>query len=112
MKEAVQVGMVLKEKVAEIFINGKNAMAVLDTDEFERHTCGALHSIFVATGGAKVAVTAGRDKFEVPAMRASVHTTTKRRNATVDHLINIFYLSFSGMKSIFNFFIKVCKDSL
>ncbi len=49
MKEAVQEGTVLKKKVAEIIINGKNAMAVLDTDEFERHTGGAFHSIFVAT---------------------------------------------------------------
>ena len=49
MKETVQEGAVLKKKVAEIFINGKNAMAVLDTNEFERHTGGAFHSIFVAT---------------------------------------------------------------
>ena len=49
MKETVQERTVLKEKVAEIFINGKNAMAVLDTNEFERHTGGAFHSIFVAT---------------------------------------------------------------
>ena len=49
MKEAVQERSVLKEEAAEIFINGKNAMAVLDTNEFERHTGGAFHSIFVAT---------------------------------------------------------------
>ena len=35
MKEAVQEGAVLKKKVAEIFINGKNAMAVLDIDELK-----------------------------------------------------------------------------
>ena len=35
-------------QIALMYINGKNAMAVLDIDEFERHTCGALHSIFVA----------------------------------------------------------------
>ena len=45
MKETVQEGTVLKKKVAEIFINGKNAMAVLDIDEFKRHTGGAFHSI-------------------------------------------------------------------
>ena len=49
MEEAVQERTVLKKKGTEIFINGKNAMAVLDTDEFERHTGGTLHSIFVAT---------------------------------------------------------------
>ena len=49
MEEAVQERTVLKEKGTEIFINGKNAMAVLDINEFERHTGGAFHSIFVAT---------------------------------------------------------------
>ena len=44
MKEAVQERTVLKKKGSEIFINGKNAMAVLDIDEFKRHTGGAFHS--------------------------------------------------------------------
>ena len=48
MKETVQERTVLKEKVAETFINSKNTMAVLDTDELERHTGGAFHSIFVS----------------------------------------------------------------
>ena len=112
MKETVQERTVLKEKVTEIFINSKNTMAVLDTDELERHTSGAFHSIFVSAGGTKTAVTAERNEFEVPAVRTSVHGTAKRRITTVDHLIDIFHLSFSGMKSIFNFFIMVCKDSL
>ena len=112
MEEAVQERAVLKEEAAEIFINGKNAMTVLDTNEFERHTGGAFHSIFVATGRAKTAVTAERNEFEVPAVRTIVHGTAKRRITTVDHLIDIFHLSLSGMKSIFNFFIMVCKDSL
>ena len=112
MEEAVQERTVLKKKGTEIFINGKNAMAVLDTDEFERHTGGAFHSVFVATRRAKTAVTAKRNEFEVPAVRTIVHGTAKRRITTVDHLIDIFHLSLSGMKSIFNFFIMVCKDSL
>lgn len=49
MEEAVQEKTVLKKKGTEILINGKNAMAVLDTNEFERHTGGAIHSVFVAT---------------------------------------------------------------
>ena len=83
MKEAFQEGTVLKKKVAEIIINGKNAMAVLDTDEFERHTGGAFHSVFVATRRAKTAVTAKRNEFEVPTMRTTVYGTTKRRITTV-----------------------------
>ena len=57
MEETVQERSVLKEEAAEIFINGKNAMAVLDTNEFERHTGGAFHSIFVPTGRTKASVT-------------------------------------------------------
>lgn len=83
MEEAVQERTVLKEEVAEIFINGKNAMAVLDTDEFERHTGGAFHSIFVAVRRAKTAVTAERNEFEVTAVGASVHGTAKRRITAV-----------------------------
>lgn len=45
MKETVQERTALKKKGSEIFNNGKNAMAVLDIDEFKRHTGGAFHSI-------------------------------------------------------------------
>ena len=55
---------------------------------------------------------AERNKFKFAAMRAGIHGTAKRRIAAVDHLIDIFHLSISGMKSIFNFFIIVRKDFL
>ena len=112
MKETVEEGTILKEEVAEVFINGKNAMAVLNADELKRHTGGAFHSIFVSAGRTKAAVTTKRNKLEITAVGAGVHGAAKRRITAVDHLINIFHLSFSGMKSIFNFFIMVCKDSL
>ena len=78
MEETVQERSVLKEEAAEIFINGKNAMAVLDTNEFERHTGGAFHSIFVPAGGTKTAVTAERNEFEVPTVQTTVHGTAER----------------------------------
>ena len=112
MKETVQERTVLKKKGSEIFINSKNAMAVLDMDKLERHTGGAFHSIFISAGRTKAAVTAKRNKLEVTTVGTTVHGTAKRRITTVDHLIDIFHLSLSGMKSIFNFFIMVCKDSL
>ena len=112
MEEAVQERTVLKKKVTEIIINGKNAMAVMDIDKFESHTGGAIHGIFVAAGRAKAAVTAERNEFEVSTVRTTVHGATKGRITAVDHLIDIFHLGFSGMKSIFNFFLMVCKDSL
>ena len=112
MKETVQERTVLKEKIAEIFIDGKNAVPVLNTNQFKRHTGSALHGIFVSAGRTETAVTAERDKFKVPAVRAVVHCPAKRGIATVDHLIDIIHFSFSGMESIYNFFIMVCKDSL
>ena len=75
-------------------------MTVADIDELKRHTGSALHGIFIATGGTKAAVTAKRDKLEVPTVSAGVHSTAKRRNAAVDHLIDIFHLSISRMESI------------
>ena len=77
MKETVQEGAVLKKKVAEIFINGKNAMAVLDIDEFKRHTGGAFHSIFVSAGRAKAAVTTKSNKLEITTVGAGVHGAAK-----------------------------------
>ena len=77
MKETVEERTVLKEEIAEIFINGKNAMAVLDTDELKRHTGGAFHSVFVSAGRTKAAVTAERNKLEITAVRAGVHSAAK-----------------------------------
>ena len=77
MKEAVEEGTVLKEEVAEVFINGKNAMAVLNTNELKRHTGGAFHSVFVSAGRTKAAVTAERNKLEITAVRAGVHSAAK-----------------------------------
>lgn len=78
VKEAAQEGTVLKEKVTEIFIDGKNAMTVLDINQFKRHTGRALHGIFVPAGSTKAAVTAERDEFKVSAVRAVVHRPARR----------------------------------
>ena len=79
MKETVEEGTILKEEVAEVFINGKNAMAVLNADELKRHTGGAFHSIFVSAGRAKAAVTTKRNKLEITAVggRSTWHRQKK-----------------------------------
>ena len=77
MKEAVQERTVLKKKGSEIFINSKNAMAVLDIDEFKRHTGGAFHSIFISAGRTKAAVTAKWNKLEITTVRAGIHSAAK-----------------------------------
>ena len=77
MKETVQERSVLKEEAAEIFINGKNAMAVLNADELKRHTGGAFHSIFVSAGRAKAAVTTKSNKLEITTVGAGIHGAAK-----------------------------------
>lgn len=75
-------------------------MTMSDSNEFKRHRSRALHSVFISAGRTKTAVAANRDEFKVVAMRTGIHGTTKRRIATMNHFINVFNLSLSGMKSI------------
>ena len=81
---------------------------------FETSLASALAS--EATGCAawvsEAAFAAEGNKFHVVASGAGIHGTAKRRIATIQHFIDIFHLSFSGMEGIFNFFIIVGKDSL
>ena len=112
MEEAVKKRTVIKKKNAEVFINGEDAMSVWNIDKFEGHTGSAFHGIFISTSRTETAVAAERNEFKFATMRAGIHGTAKRRIAAVDHLIDIFHLSISGMKRIFNFFIIVGKDSL
>lgn len=112
MEKTVKERPVKKEKVPELFINGENTVAVLDIKEFKRHRGSTFHGIFIATGGAKAAVAAKRYKFKFTAVRAAKHGAAKRRIAAVKHPVDIFHLRFSGMKSIFNFFVMVFKNIL
>jgi len=112
VKKTVEQRTIIEKEISEIFINGKNAVPMFHIHEFKRHTGSAFHGIFIATGRTKTTVATERNKFPIFTMGADIHSTTKRRITTVDHLINIFHLSLSGMKSIFNYFIVVCKDSL
>ena len=112
MKETVKERAILQEKITEGRINGKNAMTVSDINELKGHRGSAIHGIFITAGRAETAVTAERNKLEISAVGTAIHGTTIRRITTVDHLIDIFHLSRSGMKCIFNFFIVVSKDSL
>ena len=112
MKETVKERAILQEKITEGGINGKNAMTVSDINELKGHRGSAIHGIFITAGRAETAVTAERNKLKISAVGTAIHGTTIRRITTVDHLIDIFHLSLSGMKSIFNYLVIVCKDSL
>ena len=98
--------------MAELGIDGKDAMAVRDINKFKGHGGSAVHGIFISTGRTETAVAAERDKFELPAGRTAVHGPAKGRIPAVDHLINIFHFSFSRVESKYNFFIMVFKNGL
>ena len=112
MKKTMKQSSVLKEKITEIFINREDTVSVADVNEFKRHGSSAIHRILVTTSGAETAVAAKRNELKFSAVWAAIHSTTKRRITTVDHFFYVFHLRRSGMKRIFNFFIKVWKDSL
>ena len=112
MKETVQKRTVIKEKLAEPGINGKDTMPVGDIDELKGHGGSAFHGILVATGGAEAAVTEERDGFQFSAERAAVQGTAERRIATVNHLIDIFHFRIPGADGIYNFFVMVSKNLL
>ena len=108
MKKTVKKGAVMEEKITEIFINREDAVSVLNVNQL----CSTFHGILVTARGTETAVVAKRNGLKISTVWVAVHSTTQRRITTVYHLFDIFYLRSSGMKSIFNFFIIVGKDSL
>lgn len=83
MEETVQERAVLEEKGTEIFINGKDAMAMADIDELKKHRGGAFHSVFITAGRAETAAATERDEFQFAAVGTAVHGTAKGRIAAV-----------------------------
>ena len=56
----------MEKKITEIFINGKDTVAMHNVDQLERHSGSAFHGILVSAGRTEAAVTAERDKFKLP----------------------------------------------
>ena len=112
MEKTMKQSSVLKEKITEIFINCEGAVSVLNVNQFKRHRCSTFHGILVTARGTETAVAAKRNELKFSAVWTAIHRATKRRITTVDHFFDIFHLRRSGMKSIFDFLIIVCKNSL
>ena len=83
MEETVQERAVLEEKGTEIFINGKDAMTMVDIDELKKHRGGAFHGVFISAGRTETAATTERNEFQLAAVGTAVHGTTKGRIAAV-----------------------------
>ena len=89
-EETVQKGAIRKEKRAELFSNGKHTMTVLHMDDLEGHLCCAIDRIHVSARRAEAAMTPERNKLQMSAVTAAIHSPAKGGVATVDHLIHIF----------------------
>ncbi len=112
MEKTVKKRAVFQKESSERFINGKNAVSVLNSYKFKGHRGSAFHGVFCATGGTESTMAAEGNEFQLSAMRTAVHCTTKSWVATVDHLVDIFHLSVSGMERIFDFLVIIFKDFL
>lgn len=112
MEKTMKQRFVLKKKITKIFINREDTVSVRDVNQFKRHGSSTIHRVLVTAGGAETAVTAKRNELKFSTVRTAIHSATKGRITTVDHFFDIFHLRISGMKSIFDFFIIVCKDFL
>ena len=96
-EETVQKGAIRKEKRAELFSNGEYTVTVLHIDDLEGHLCCAIDRIHVSTSGAEAAMTPERNKLQMSAVTAAIHSPAKGGVATVDHLIHIINNRRSGM---------------
>ena len=85
MEEAVEEGAVLKEEIPELFVNGKDTVAVRYIDKLKGHGGNVLHGVGISTGRAKMAVAAEGNEFRLSAMRAAEHCLAKGGISTVNH---------------------------
>ena len=77
MEKAVEEGAVVKEKVAQLLINGEDTVAVGNINEFKRHRGSTFQGIFIAARGTEAAMAAEGDKFKLTAMGAGIHGAAK-----------------------------------
>ena len=112
IKEAVQEVAVFQEIIPQVFVHGKDKVAVFDEDHFKGHVSGPLHGILVATRRAEAALAAERDKFEVPAAWTAIHSTAVGRVTAVYHFFDIFHLTVTWVEGVFDFLVMVNKDLL
>ena len=63
MEEAVKQGAVFQKEITKRVINGEDAVAVWDIDQFKGHRGSTLHGIEISAGRAEAAMAAERNKF-------------------------------------------------
>ena len=90
LEEAVEQVTVLKEKMAQEIVNGKDKMPMCAVDQFEGHSSRPVIRIFSSAGRAKPGMAAKRDELKVTAMWTAIHGPAIGRSAAVDDLFDVF----------------------
>lgn len=98
--------------MSQFFRNSKDAVPVCTPDNLKRHGSGTVNRVLVAAGGTETAFASEGNEFILTAGTAAIHSTTKGRVTTVEHTVNVFHDSGSGVCSIKYFFIMISDDSL
>ena len=112
VEQAVQQGAVFQEIRPEFFGDRKDTMPVVAVDQFTSHGSCPFPGIKVAASRTETGMAAKRDEVEMTALRTAVHGAAEGGVTAVDHLINVFNLRGTGMKSIEYFFIIIAEDFL
>lgn len=112
IKEAIQERTVFQEKMAKIFIDGKDAVPMRNSGHRESHNSSSLNGIFVAAGRTETAMTTERNEFKTGTFGTGIHCAAIRRITAMDHFFYIFDHGRTRMKKVNHFFIVICKDFL
>ena len=87
---AVYKGTIAKKETTQFLRNSKNAMAMSSINQFKGHRGSAVNGVHVTTSSAETTMATEWNKFKVSAFGAAIHSATKRRVTTINHLINVF----------------------
>lgn len=111
-KETIKKRTVFKKERAQFSGNGKDAMTVLDINDFKGHGSSPVNGVHVAAGRTEAGMASEGDELQVAAERTAIHGTTKGRITAVNHFFYIFDDRVTRMLKINHFFKMVREDSL
>ena len=64
MKETVKKGTIFEKIISEVFINGKDTVAMLNIDYLKRHGSSTVNRVLSSAGWTQSTVTTKRNKFK------------------------------------------------
>ena len=75
-------------------------MTMSGINQFKGHRGSAIDGVHVTTSSAETTMATEWNKFKVSAFGATIHSATKGRVTTINHLINVFYNRKTRMSGI------------